>query len=452
MVFNRRIINVLDDWVDSQHRKPLVLRGARQVGKTTAVKLLAKKFDSFIPLDLEFAADRALFENDLPFADMLQRIFLEKNQKRGARTLILIDEIQNSPRAVELMRYFYEMEPQIHVISAGSLLEIMMDTHKISFPVGRVEYRYLFPLSFEEFLEAVGETEALAVYRQTPYPAWAQERLFTLFQRYSLIGGMPEIVSRYAENKDIAALQSVYQGLITAYKDDVSKYAKNSGSVDVIRHVIESAAFEAGKRITFEKFGNSPYRSREVGDAMRTLERAMLLYLCYPTTAQSAPLMPDLKKKPRLQFVDTGLLNYAAGLQAQYFSNKDIHSFYHGILAEHIVAQEMMTADSLVLKKPLFWVREAKQSNAEVDALIQFREFAIPVEVKAGKTGTLRSLHTFIDSAPHDMAVRLYSGPLEVTTQKTPKGTAYRLLNMPYFLAAKVPEYIELFFGEGKNV
>ena len=393
-------------------------------------------------LNLELEADRALFENDLPLADLVQRIFMEKNLRRGQKTLLFIDEIQNSPRAVEQMRYFYELMPELFVIGAGSLLEIMMDTHQIGFPVGRVEYRYLFPLCFEEFLEAAGETEALAVFRTVPVPAWAHERLLTLFHRYTLIGGMPEVVARYLAEPDIVGLRPVYQGLLTAYADDVSKYARNASAVQVIRHVIESTAYETGKRITFEHFGNSPYRSREVGDALRTLERAMLLYLRYPTTAKKLPLMPDLKKKPRLQFVDTGLLNYAAGLQSHFFANKDLHSFYQGILAEHIVAQELMATDTLAIRKPLFWVREVRQSNAEVDVLVPFRELVVPVEVKAGKSGTLRSLHSFMDGASHDLAVRLYAGPLEITAHTTPTGTPYRLLNLPYFLAGKLQEYL----------
>ncbi len=442
MLFKRNIIKELKLWAKSEYRKPLVLRGARQVGKTTAVKKFGESFDNFIHLNLEIDSDRLLFENDLDLSDLMQKIYLEKKRKREGRTLLFIDEIQNSPRAVELMRYFYELMPELFVISAGSLLEIMMDTHKISFPVGRVEYRYMYPLSFEEFLSAINEEEALEVFNTVPCPEWAIDKLLSLFHRYTLIGGMPEVVSRYIDLNDISSLKPVYHGLITAYIDDVSKYAKGSTEVTIIRHIIENASFEAGKRITFEKFGHSPYRSREVGDALRTLERAMLLYLRYPTTHTSPPLIPDLKKKPKLQFVDTGLLNYSAGLQAQYFEYSDLHSFYSGILAEHIVAQELMAADVTALKKPLFWVKEVRQSNAEIDILIQHKHFVVPVEVKAGKTGTLRSLHSFIDQSRAEIAVRLYSGKLEVIETATPNGTPYKLLNLPYFLASKIPQYL----------
>lgn len=442
MVFDRAILKELNAWKLSSQRKPLVLRGARQVGKTTVVRQFGQSFDTFVYLNLELPADRRLFEGQLSPESTVQRILLEKKVQRRGQTLLFIDEIQQSPAAVAMLRYLYEQFPDLYVISAGSLLEIMMDTHKISFPVGRVEYRYLFPLSFDEFLSALGETEALGVLATLPVAPWALSRLFELFHLYALVGGMPEVVSRYRDTPDISALVPVFQGLLTAYTDDVSKYAKNATEVSVIRHVIESAAYEAGKRIAFEHFGNSGYKSREVGNALRTLERAMLVYLRYPTTALQPPLIPDLKRRPRLQMVDTGLLNFAAGLQAQYFGVQDLNALYKGILTEHIVAQELMAANSVSLKKPDFWVRELKQSQAEVDFILPWQTSLVPVEVKSGKTGTLRSLHSFIDNTGCTTAVRLYAGEPGWQSARTPAGNSYRLLNLPYFLASRIRDYL----------
>ena len=443
MFFKRNIFKELNEWGASGRRKPLVLRGARQVGKTTVVEKFAENFDTFIHLNLEVDSDRKLFENDLGVKDLMQKIFLVKNRENRGDVLVFIDEIQNSPRAVQMMRYFYEEMPELFVISAGSLLEIMMDTHKISFPVGRVEYRYMYPLTFEEFLNAAGEKEVLEKFSEIPVQDWAVERIMELFHRYTMIGGMPEVVAGYVETGDLSSLRSIYSGLVTSYKDDVSKYASNEKEITILRYVIENAGFEAGKRITFEKFGNSPYHSREVGDALRTLERAMLLYLRYPTTDKSMPIRSDLKKKPRLQLLDTGLLNFLAGLQAQYFEYSDLHSFYSGILAEHIVSQEIMSSDTLELKKPLFWVRELRQSNAEIDIIIPYKTIAVPVEIKSGKTGTLRSLHSFIDQSGADFAVRLYSGKLEIEEAETPAGSKFTLLNLPYCFASKIYDYIK---------
>jgi len=441
-VFSRTVLKDLEVWKSSIQRKPLVLRGARQVGKTTVLRQFGKSFDTFIDLNMELPGDRRLFDQSLSPEAILQRIFLEKKVARRGQTLLFIDEIQHSPPAVATLRYFYEQFPDLFVVSAGSLLEIMIDTHKISFPVGRVEYKYLFPLSFSEFLSALGEEEALSLLDVVPVPDWALSRLFELFHLYALIGGMPEVVDRYRHNHDISSLVSIFQGLLTSYSDDVSKYAKNATEITVIRHVIESAAYEAGKRITFQHFGNSAFKSREVGNALRTLERAMLVYLRYPTTATQPPLIPDLKRKPRLQLVDTGLLNFAAGLQAQFFEVHDLNAIYKGILTEHLVAQELMAINSASLKKPDFWVRELSQSQAEVDFLIPWNSSVVPVEVKSGKTGALRSLHSFIDASDCDLAVRLYAGKPGWQSIETTAGKPYRLLNLPYFLAARIKGYL----------
>jgi len=176
---------------------------------------------------------------------------------------------------------------------------------------------------------------------------------------------------------------------------------------------------------------------------LRMLERAMLIYLLYPSTVTQPPVRPDLKKSPRLQFIDTGLINYFAGLQDYFFKMENLHSFYKGLLAEHIVGQELLALDMKTSRKPSFWIREKKQSNAEVDFIVPFRQHIIPVEVKSGKTGTLRSLHQFMIRADHPFAVRFYAGSVEKTQTSTPDGKSYTLLNLPYFLAGKLYDYID---------
>jgi len=168
----------------------------------------------------------------------------------------------------------------------------------------------------------------------------------------------------------------------------------------------------------------------------------MLIYLLCPSTATEPPVRPDLKKSPRLQFLDTGLINYFAGLQGYFFKTETLHSFYQGLLAEHIVGQELIATDMKTPKKPCFWVREKKQSVAEVNFIIPFEHRIIPVEVKSGKTGTLRSLHQFIERSRHSFAIRLHAGPVESIETSTPAGKPYTLLNLPYFLAGKISDYI----------
>ncbi|MBW2262932.1 MAG: DUF4143 domain-containing protein [Deltaproteobacteria bacterium] len=251
---------------------------------------------------------------------------------------------------------------------------------------------------------------------------------------------MPEVVDRYAGTGDVSVLSRIHDSLMAGYKDDVARYARNATMRAVIRHCIECAPLEAGQRITFEGFGRSRYRSREVGDAMRTLERAMLLTLLRPTTSTRLPLHPDRRKRPRLQFLDTGLLNHAAGLTGRYFERKDLHGIHRGIVAEHVVGQELLARRTDAL---LFWVREKSQSSAEVDFLIRHGATPVPVEVKSGTRGTLRSLHQFMEMSGLGFAVRLWSGGLQVEAMQTPGGARFHLLSMPYYLAGLLDEYVD---------
>lgn len=443
-LFPRAVDSRLKAWMEAKGRKPLILRGARQVGKTSAVKLFARHFDSFVSLNLDLVADAELFRRRMDVRDLYQAILLKHRVSASSgRILLFLDEIQSCPEAVDSLRYFHEDLPDVFVIAAGSLLEIALHESHIGFPVGRVAHQFMYPLSFREFLVATDAGPALAAFDAVPLPAYAHPELLQLFHRYTLIGGMPEIVAEYAKNRDLTALKSVYDSLLTSYLDDVSKYARNTTMAAVLRHCIESAPFVAGQRIVFAGFGKSNYRSREVGEALRTLQRAMLLHLLYPSVGVEIPIMPDLKKAPRLQFLDTGLLNYFVGLQDEFFRHDDLHAIYKGMLAEHIVGQELIGLESNTRKKQCFWVRDKTQSQAEVDFVIQRRGYVIPLEVKSGTEGKLRSLHEFMDRCSHGYAVRLYAGPLELHAARTPTGKEYQLLNLPYFLASKVNEYVD---------
>lgn len=446
-MFYRNIITELKKWAAEEERKPLILRGARQVGKTTAIEIFAREFDHYIYLNLENKEDAGIFNRDLPVDELIKAIFFSKNlsPSKGKRILLFIDEIQNSPPALAMMRFFYELRKDLFVIGASSLLEAVIGKFQISFPVGRVRYLFMYPMTFEEFLLASGEEAAVEIYHQVPAPDYAHSRLLKLFHKYTLIGGMPEIIKKYIKEEDLVGLKPVYQSLLTGYLDDVSKYARTPAMVEIIRHAIEAAPFEAGKRVKFQGFGQSNYKSREMSEAMKSLERAMLIYLLYPVIVTQPPLLEDNQKSPRLQFLDTGLLNYAVGLQGYFFQFDDLHAFYQGLLAEHIVGQELMALDMNTDKKISFWVREQKQSNAEVDFVLPYKHYVIPLEVKAGKTGSLRSLHQFMERADHSYAVRLYAGELQVSEVSTPGGKIFKLLNLPYFLAGKIYDYLRWF-------
>ncbi len=445
-MFERHILMELKKWRVKDARKPLIIRGARQVGKTTVVRQFSGEFKDFIYLNLELPADRKPFDEFSNFETFLQVLFFLKNKSLAdrANTLIFVDEIQEVPEALQQLRYFYEDAPDIPVIAAGSMLESLFDP-QISFPVGRVEYLVIQPASFSEFLGAIAETAALEQVLTVPMAAFAHDTLLKLFRTYCLIGGMPEIVAHYSGHKDLAALTPIYESLLVSYLEDVEKYAHGGSQVDYIRHAIRSSFAEAGKRIKFQNFGNSSYKSREMGEALRALEKALLIHLVYPQTSPVLPLLPDVSKSPRLHVLDTGMLNYFVGLQREILGITDLNNVYQGMVIEHIVGQELLARQYSALRGLAFWVREKNSSVAEVDYLFSYEGKLIPIEVKSGATGTLRSLAIFMDMAPHNMAVRLYAGEILLSTITTPEGKTVNLLNLPYYLVAQIEKYLQWF-------
>ena len=440
----RKILAHLLEWKTSPVRKPLILRGARQVGKTTIVREFSKTFDHYAELNLERDQDRALFEND-DIDTILNSIYLVKGiaPEAGESVFLFIDEIQESPQAIRLLRYFYEEKPEIHVIAAGSLLEFALKEVS-SFPVGRVSFLYMHPVNFEEYLEALKNEPAVKMLNNIPIADYAHNILLKLFHEYAIIGGMPEILSLYIDDHNIASLAKAYQDLWQAYKDDVEKYAQNNSFRNIIRHIIETAPYETD-RIKFEGFGKSNYRSREVGEAFRALDMAKVIQLIYPAVSLEPPMLPDLKKRPRLQFLDTGMINQVLMLQGEMLLLHELDDFYRGRIIQHLVYQEVISAHLQVEYKPNFWVRESNDSNAEVDLIYRSGKYIIPIEIKSGKTGTLRSLHQFVDRAKHPYAIRIYSGKFNVENAITPAGKPYLLMNLPYYLGTKLPEYINWF-------
>lgn len=443
-MFKRSVIQELEIWAKKKNRKPLVIRGARQVGKTTVVHQFAKKFEQYLYLNLELSADRKPFENFTDMGTLVQSLFFLKDKKYAKRgkTLLFIDEIQEVPEAFNILRYFLEQIPEMAVIAAGSLLETIFN-NKISFPVGRVEFLVVRPVSFIEFLEAIGELQSLEQIHHIPLKPFAHEKLLHLFHTYALIGGMPEIVKEYSETKDITSLGTLYDSLIASYIDDVEKYAQSNTQVQIIRHVIKASYFETGKRIKFHGFGKTSYGSKEIGEALRTLEKALLLSLIYPTTNTKLPIIPELQKSPRLQLLDTGLMNYSAGLQKEIIGTTDLNSVYQGTVIEHLVGQELLACSYNALSALNFWVREKSTSTAEVDYVIAYDGKLIPIEVKSGKTGKLKSLHLFMDESKNNIAIRFYSGKISITNVTTIKGKKYHLLNLPYYLVSQLSKYIE---------
>jgi predicted AAA+ superfamily ATPase len=447
-MFEREINKIFLEWKNRKKRKPLVIRGARQVGKTSAVNLFAgDSFKTYIYINLEQEDNLALFSRMNPVHELVQAIQLKFNKKiiAGA-TLIFIDEIQNSSIAMNQLRYFHEEMPDLHVAAAGSLLEVKMKSEGFSFPVGRVEYCYMHPVTFEEYLSAMKETEVLhyinSVKPEKKIPFEIHNTLMKKYQEYLLVGGMPEAVARYAETKSLIDVDPVYESILTGFKDDVLKYA-SMAKAKYIQYLVEHASKYIGLPVKYENFGGSNFRSREMSEAFDVLEKAMVISRVYASASSQLPIVNNLKKSPKLLYLDTGLVNYQAGLRTEIMNIKDINAVYHGQLSEQITGQTLL---SQAIRKNInlsYWYREQKGSISEIDYLISYHNRLIPVEVKSGKSGTLRSLLNFIDEGRNNFAVRIYSGVSGIEKIRTPNKKQFALFSVPFYLLHRIEQLLD---------
>lgn len=441
-MFRRNIISKLEAWKQDKKHKPLILRGARQVGKTTVVNEFGSQFDNYLYFNLERNENAKLFEMEIPLDDLVNMLYASVGKvKKEGTTLVFIDEIQNSPKTIALLRYFYEQRPDLYVIAAGSLLENLVDV-KVSFPVGRVQYLALRPCSFSEFLGAIGKNNLLAVLSQkAEYTVAFHEQLMHLFNQYTIVGGMPEAVQQYAETQDVIGIEDVYETLVQAYKDDSEKYVRGNKLTDVVRFILSYGWAFSGETITLGNFANSGYKSREVGEAFRLLEKAMLLELIYPVSSTQLPIIPATKRMPKLIWFDTGLVNYQAGIRKEIIGSTDMVDSWRGHIAEQITAQELLTLDDRVGQHRSFW---AKPNNgAEVDFIFAHNSKLYPIEVKSGTNAHLRSLQVFMDSSGVNIAIRIWSKPYSVDKVKTIHGKEFTLINLPFYLIGNLRSVLD---------
>jgi len=452
-MYERELITQLRRWSEKTPHKPLVIRGARQVGKSTLVREFGREFDVFIEVNLELSDDAAIFQRTDNVLEIWQYLCLQNHvvSDPNKRMLLFIDEIQEEPLAVGLLRYFYEKMPWLYVITAGSRLQSLLKKH-VSFPVARVEYLNLRPFSFMEYLNALEGKEWVELLKNVSVPSVMHDKMISHFNRYALIGGMPEAVADYAENKDIERLSPIFNSLLKGYNEDVERYAKNEEQVKIIRHILDTAWFSAAETITFANFGNSSYTSTQIHEAMDCLERAYILSLDYPVTSSDIPAIPSKRRSPKLIMVDSGVTNFVAGIQIEYLQNKDLLDTWRGRAAEQIVAQELrILLDKNYKEKQFYWVRDKKGTNAEIDFVWQTSTQIIPIEVKAGTNSHLRSLHSYVNSASHHVtAVRFWSGEFSIQdiTTPAPDNRPYRLVNIPFYYIGQLQDILKQALSE----
>ena len=456
MLFQRNVNKFLLDWKRKENRKPLVVKGARQVGKTFAIKAFAEKeFKSCIYINLDKSDNLSLFDRISPIQEVIQMVELKYNQRvTSGDTIIFFDEIQNSPVAMSQLRYFYEEMPSLHIIAAGSLLEIKMKREGFSFPVGRVEYCYMFPVTFDEFLMALNENELSGYIENitinSQIPDGIHEMLMKKFREYVLVGGMPEAVAQYSIRKSFLDVDPVYESILTGFKNDVYKYARDA-KTKYLQYVIEHASRYVGLPVKYERFGGSSFKSREMSDAFDTLEKSMIINRVYPVSTNKIPLMHNLKKSPKLVFLDVGLINYQMGFRTDIMNVEDLNVVFNGQISEQIVGQTLLALNHSTNQRLAFWYRDRKGSTSEIDYLIVYgNNKVIPLEVKSGKTGKLKSLHVFMEEGGNDIAVRVHSGNLCVDALYTSSGNEFTLISVPFYLLHRIKELLDGYFPQKK--
>ncbi len=414
MNFTRNIIGYLNRWRQNRNRKPLILRGARQVGKTSAVLLFGNQhFDHVVHINFEKIEHARLFPAGTTVADVKKIVELTFNQPLyPGKTLLFLDEIQEAPHLVSLLRFFYEERPGLHVIAAGSLLEVRLKDEVLATPVGRVEYAYLYPLDFFEFLAAIGEKKSLDFLNVASLtariPKGIHQELLALFAEYALVGGMPEAVKTYAATRSIAHVNPVYSNLCTSFADDVHKYSSVAGAKYTSFVLAQSPLF-AGLSITYEKFGGSLYRSREMRRSFELLSKAMILSPVPATKSNTLPILPQQKKPPKLIFLDVGLVNFQIGIQKEFLMMKSLDDFYQGRIAEQIVGQQILASFPSQIPHLFYWYKKGG-SEAEVDFCLANEGLVVGIEVKSGTRGRLRSAHEFLNIHTKGKVIRIYSG------------------------------------------
>lgn len=424
-------------WKNREEHLPLILRGARQVGKSYLIEHFGKTFfDDLIVIDFERYPHLKRCFKTPDAKEIVQQIEMAFQKKVVAgKTLLFFDEIQECPEALVSLRYFKELMPHLHVIAAGSLMEFLLHDERYSFPVGRVEFYYLRPFSFTEFLFTLAKIsyERLeSVTIDQPLLPMEHEEMLKWIRRYFFIGGMPSVISNYLAKESFLDCQKVHERILQAYSSDFGKYALEVQH-KYLYSLFQKAPALVGKIVKYVNIDRN-IRSRDLKPALELLTRAGLISQVFATAADGIPLHAHIREhRFKLLFLDIGLLQTASQVDMQDIWEKDINQINAGSLAEQFVGQEFLASSKPYQNRPLlFWERE--KSEAEVDFVISIDSQIIPVEVKAGSTGRLRSLQNFLE---------LKKAPLGVRISEQPLSFHNRILSVPFYLAHALERFIK---------
>ncbi len=448
----RNIEKYLVDWKKNPDRKPLILRGARQVGKTYSIDKFAKEnYRYYLKINIEQDSIlKNIFDSKQPSRIIDELTVLYQIPLLDSESLLFIDEIQMAPNAIAALRYFYEERPGLHVIAAGSLLDHTLNEMKYSMPVGRVEFAYMYPLNFNEFLQALGQiglVKALEKFTPTLDLSTAiHEKLKEYLRLYFFIGGMPEAVNAYVKHQDLLKVEKVHSDILSSIEYDFAKYGTRKQQ-EYLKDVLRYCANNIGRKVRYVNI-NKAANSEMLKDALYKLGMSRIIHLVHRTKSSEVPLSKYEDKdvfKPL--FMDIGLACRIAGIKLTDIS--DLAADFEGALAEQFVGQEMIAAGDIYSEQKLYyWQRDAKNANAEIDYLYQIDNRIFPLEVKAGKRGTLKSLHVFLAEKNKDIGIRLnldlpsFGENLTANPNLPDKETiSYKLLSLPLYFAGKLKHF-----------
>ncbi len=428
----RKLEKELSEWKDRKEHLPILLRGARQVGKSYLVERFGKSFfEDVAVVDLENRPDlRQVFSVREP-SEILSRLSLSLGKPIvPGKSLLFLDEIQLCPEILTCLRYFKEKMPELHVIAAGSLLEFLLQEENFSFPVGRVEFLYLRPLSFLEYLEAAAPFVAsrLQEWNLEKMPSdMEHQEMLKWVRRYLFTGGMPAAVSASLQENSLLECQRVHYRILQAYESDFGKYAKEIQH-KYLRLVFQRAPALVGKILKYQEI-DPEVRSRDLKPAIDLLCHAGLFQRTFATTAAGLPLHAHVKEgRAKLFYLDVGLLQSATKVDSEAFFQEDILQINSGMLAEQFVQQELLSYSAPFQNAPLlFWEKE--RAEAEVDFVISMGSKIFPIEVKAGSTGALRSMHGFLNEKKLELGIRISQHPLSLREN---------LLSVPLYLISSL--------------
>lgn len=430
----KRIIDYyLKQWKTEPDRKPLLVRGARQVGKTYSIRSFGKTFSSFVEINFDLDSRFAtIFNIDLKPERIIREIsILTGKEIVPGKTLLFFDEIQKAPNAVASLRYFYELRPDLHVIAAGSLLDFALDT--VGLPVGRVSSIRMYPLSFFEFITACGHeslTELLIDVNST-ITTPIHEMSIRLLSEYLFLGGMPSIVNCWSTSHDHKRCVRLQDDILDTYRQDFQFYSRKHQQkyVDLLFQKVPESI---GRKFVYTSI-SSDFRKRGLQPALELLIKAGIVNTVTHTSGQGIPLGSDINvERFKCLFLDCGLTLRSLGTSAEALLSAPQYSLINkGEICEALIGQEILSASSPYTKKQLYyWHREARSSNAEIDYLLQINTEIIPIEVKSGDCGSLKSLHLFLDDHKKSPFGICFSSGIHTHTD--------RIKNYPLYKAASV--------------